>query len=86
MLDSPTQVLRICICRFDGHRETKHFLAILMTMEDARLIWIVDQLVVDQGVEHGGILLGNIPDTSQTNRITCYEEGEAAFLREFIDE
>ena len=86
MLDSPTQVLRICICRFDGHRETKHFLAILMTMEDARLIRIVDQLVVDQGVEHGGILLGNIPDTSQTNRITCYEEGETTFLREFIDE
>lgn len=86
MLDSPTEVLRICICRFDAHSETKHFFSILMAMEDAGLIRIVDQLVVDQGVQHGGILLGNIPDTSQTNRITCYEEGKTTFLRKFIDE
>lgn len=86
VLDSPAKVLRIRVCRLDAHREAKHLLAILVSVEDAGLLRVVHQLVVDQGIQHGGVLLGNVPNTSQTNRVARHEEGEAALFRELVDE
>ena len=83
---APTEVLRICILRLDSQGKAQHLFSILVPMEDARLIGVVHELVVYEGIQGLGILLGDITNASHAHRITGKQEWEAILFGKLVDE
>ena len=86
VLHAPTEVLRIRVLRLDGQCKAQHLLPVLVSVENARLIGVVHELVVYEGVQGLSILLGDVAHTTHTHRIASEQEGEAVLLGKLIDE
>lgn len=69
VLHAPAEVLRVRVLRLDGQRKAQHLLPVLVSVENARLVGVVHELVVYEGVQGMGILLGDVAHTAHTHRI-----------------
>lgn len=80
------QILDVPIGGLDRLAELQHLLCVLVAVEDARLVRIVHQHIVNEVVETVDLVFQDIANASHVDRIASEEERVAILFCEFVDE